>query len=205
MNKILLLTFNALILPVLIACQSVEPPSHHSLLKPGDEISGMVITTGTAQAYPLWIFCSPPQENNDIVFEDCQVPPGMRLAIFHTFGAVDRALQTSDWPELTWTLSLDGERVDLPSFGTLDFVTPGLANHPSPVRLQSVIFAYGAPAGFVLMFNRYFPSFLQSNLPTVSNANNVELHTRLNGMELRILCFEVFPGKVPMHNSAPVV
>lgn len=135
MNKILLVAFNVLMISVLITCQSVvELSTDISMLKPGDKVGDMVITTGAAKAPPLWAFCATPQEYNDTITLDCEVPPLPKLAIGHTFGVADLAPQTSDVSELTWTLSLDGQLVDLLAFGTFDIVTPGLANHPSLVR-----------------------------------------------------------------------
>ena len=86
------------------------------MLKSGDEIDGMVITTGTSEAPPLWVFCSPALENYGTTTMDCQVPPLPKLAIGHTFGLADQALQTLDWSALTWELYLDGHPLDLESF-----------------------------------------------------------------------------------------
>ena len=133
MKKVLLLSFNLLIVMV-VACQSIKHSSDKSIRKPGDEIDGMVITTGAAHLPPLWAFCSPPLENDGIMSADCQVPQLTSLAIGHTFSLADPVLQTLDWSALTWELSVDGQSVDLKAFGTYDFVVPDLAPHPSPVR-----------------------------------------------------------------------
>lgn len=133
MKKVLLLNFNVLI-AVLIACQPVGQSTDNSMLKPGDEIDGMVITTGISEAPPLWAFCSPGLENHGATTIDCQVPPLPKLAIGHTFGLADQALQTLDWSALTWELDLDGHLLDLEAFGIHNYVMPGLAPHPSPIR-----------------------------------------------------------------------
>lgn len=133
MNKVLLLSFNLLV-AVLIACQPVGQSTGPQMLKSGDEIDGMVITTGTSEAPPLGAFCSPALENDGTTTMDCQVPPLPKLAIGHTFGLADQALQTLDWSALTWELYLDGHPLDLESFGIHNYVMPDLAPHPSPIR-----------------------------------------------------------------------
>lgn len=133
MKKISLLKFS-LWIAVLMACQLINESTEISMLKPGDEIGSMVITTGVAQAPPLWAFCAPASENEGIKSMDCQVPRLSKLAIGHTFGLVDPALQALDWSELSWELSVDGQSVDLEAFGTYDFVLPDLAARPSPIR-----------------------------------------------------------------------
>ncbi|HEX6036200.1 MAG TPA: hypothetical protein VFY83_17300 [Anaerolineales bacterium] len=132
--KKFLLRFNVLMIAVVIACQSARPSTDNSMLNPGDEIDGMVITTGAAEAPPLWAFCPPASETDNTVTMDCELPPLPKLAIGHTFGAADRALQTLDWSEATWKVSLDGHLVDLSAFGTYDFVFPDLSKPPSPIR-----------------------------------------------------------------------
>lgn len=133
MKKFWLLSFNLLII-VVIACEPVRQSTDRSMLKPGDEIDGMVITTGIAKTLPLWAFCSPALENNGVVSVDCRVPSLSRLAIGHTFGLADSALQTLDWSTLSWELDLDGHLLDLEAFGIYDYVMPELAPHPSPIR-----------------------------------------------------------------------
>ena len=134
MKKVWLLSFNLLIVVVGVACQPVGQSTDKSMLKPGDEIDGMVITTGTAKAPPLWAFCSPALESDGATIADCQVPPLSKLAIGHTFGVADPALQSMDWSALAWELYLDEQPIDLEAFGIYDFVMPDLAPYPSPVR-----------------------------------------------------------------------
>ena len=133
MKKVLLLSFSLLI-AVVIACQPVGQSTDNSMLKPGDEIDGMVITTGISESPPLLAFCSPALENDGATTVDCQVPPSPKLAIGHSFGVADQALQAMDWSALTWELSLDGHSIDLQAFGIHDFVIPDLAPRPSPIR-----------------------------------------------------------------------
>jgi hypothetical protein len=132
-KKVLLLSFSLLIAAV-ISCQRVGQSRDNSLLKPGDEIGSMIITTGTYDSPPLWAFCSLIREDGHATSVDCQVPPLHRLAIGHTLGVANPALQSLDWSALNWELSLDGQAIDLKAFGTNDFVRPDLAPSPSLVR-----------------------------------------------------------------------
>ncbi|MFN8384850.1 MAG: hypothetical protein U0V48_03040 [Anaerolineales bacterium] len=133
MKKLWLLSLTVL-MAVLTACQVETQPVDTSMLKSGDEIDGMIITTGAARTPPLWAFCSPASENDDVVNTDCRVPQVSELAIGHTFGLANPKLQTLDWSELTWELTLDGQPVDLEAFGAYNFLVPDLAPYPSPIR-----------------------------------------------------------------------
>jgi hypothetical protein len=104
------------------------------MLRPGDTIDEMVITTGAAEASPLWAYCSLPQENTQVTTMDCDIPPLTKVAIGYVFGLNDEELQSLDRSTLAWELFLDDHPVDLAAFGTYEFAVPGLANHPSQVR-----------------------------------------------------------------------
>ena len=134
MKKFLLFTFGLLLALVMLTYQSVGQFAGDRLLKPGDQIDGMVITTGTAKAPPLWAFCSPAQENKGVITVDCHVPLLSKLAIGYPFDGAEQALQTLDWSTLSWELAIDGQAVNLEAFGTYDYVIPDLAPHPSPIR-----------------------------------------------------------------------
>jgi hypothetical protein len=133
MKKFWLLSFN-LLTAIVTACQPVTQSTDKLMLKPGDEMDGMIVTTGAAKAPSLWAFCPPALENDGVVSVDCRVPPLPRLAIGHAFGLVDPALQTLDWSALTWEFYVDGRPVDLEAFGVHNYVMPDLPLHPSPVR-----------------------------------------------------------------------
>ena len=134
MKKLLLFSFSLLIAVVVLAYEPVWQSAGDPMLNPGDEIDGMVITTGVADAPPLWAFCPPAPKNVGPFTVNCWVPLLPKLAIGHTFGLADPALQTLDWSALTWELSVDGQPVDLKAFGMYDFVLPGLVTNPSPIR-----------------------------------------------------------------------
>jgi hypothetical protein len=104
------------------------------MLRPGDTIDEMVITTGAAEASPLWVYCSAPLESTQVTTVDCDIPQLPKLAIGYIFGLNEEDLQSLDWATKAWKLYVDDHPIDLGAFGTYDFAVPGLANHPSQVR-----------------------------------------------------------------------
>jgi hypothetical protein len=134
-KKILLLSFNALIIVVVIACQSVEQSFGNLMLRPGDEIDGMTLTTGAVKAPPLWAFCSAAQADQHVTKTNCYIPPTVsKVAIGYVFNIVDEFPTKSEWSEFAWKLSVDEQDVDLASFGTYDFSVPSMLSSPSPIR-----------------------------------------------------------------------
>lgn len=106
-----------------------------ALLKPGEKIDDMVITTGVEDAYPLSAFCSATKENDQSIRVDCrELSFCANIAVGHTFGVMDLIPPSMGWDELIWKLSVDGHPIDLEAFGVYDFVHPDLAPSPSPVR-----------------------------------------------------------------------
>jgi hypothetical protein len=123
-----------LFLFTLIACQAVEQIPANIMLKPGDSIHGMILTQGTADATPLWAFCSSPQQNEQMIAAECHIPLSTKLAIGQIFFPTDKKLTELDWSEFTWELSIDGRSLDLDTFGKYDYVMPTLSHPPCPVR-----------------------------------------------------------------------
>lgn len=122
------------VLFLLAACQSNVRASSLSRLKPGDHVAGMTLTTGSTGTPLLWAFCSS-QDNDHIKTSDCQIPPTMsRVAIGHVFSIADEIPANLDWSKAMWNLSIDEQPVDLDLFGTYDFMLPGMAGSPGPVR-----------------------------------------------------------------------
>lgn len=116
------------------AYQPVRQSAGKLMLKPGDQIGGMIITTATTKVPPLWTLCSPALEKDGVRTVDCQVPSLPKLTVGQPFSRADQTLQTLDWSALTWELYLDGNPLDLETFGFYDYVMPDLAPHPSPNR-----------------------------------------------------------------------
>lgn len=124
---------SVIVLYTLAACQPTAQTPVGALLKIGDKIDGMTLTNGAAQVPALWFFCAS-QAGGHITTADCRVPRLPALAIGDAFLATDEVLRETEWSDLTWELSFDGQVVDLDDFGTYDYVVPTMAPHPSPVR-----------------------------------------------------------------------
>src|SRR5262245_5514346 len=81
---------------ILTACQAAGQPTSATMLKPGDTIDGMSLTTGAVDAPPLWAFCSPAQYVGNSTISDCSVPEVPRLAIGHILMPGDEPLVRLD-------------------------------------------------------------------------------------------------------------
>jgi hypothetical protein len=118
---------------VLAFLQADAGAAHASMLSVGDEIDGMTLTTGAADARPLWIFCSS-EVNGNVTTADCRVPQVSKLAIGHVFLGTDVAFGDVQWSDLGWELYLDDQYVNLQQFGPYDYLLPTMAPNPSLVR-----------------------------------------------------------------------
>jgi len=142
MNKLLnIVVLVAILTPLPLACGKKEVQSQpfeqsvaYPMLKPGEKIDGMLITTDMEGAIPLWSFCSSTREIDHRIVVNCNELSFDKLAIGHPFGVVDLIPQSVAWEELTWQMAVDGHLIDLEAFGTYDFVHPDLALNPSPIR-----------------------------------------------------------------------
>ena len=122
------------VLFLLSACQGTGQPLSAALVGSGGSVNGMGLTTGIADAPPLWGFCSISNASTNHKAFDCRAPVLPTLAIGHIFLFGDEVLANLNWGDLVWELSIDDQAVDLESFGTYEYVMPGLAMNPSPVR-----------------------------------------------------------------------
>jgi hypothetical protein len=122
------------LLLALAACQAGRQQESAAMFKPGDSIDGMSLTTGAADAPPLWAFCSNSPEGKGSYILDCRAPLLTSLGIGNIFLSVDEAITNLDWSDLVWELSIDAQEVDLESFGTFDYVVPSMSKNPSSVR-----------------------------------------------------------------------
>jgi hypothetical protein len=121
----------------MVACldQSGTQIPSNPALKPGDQIDGMILTTGAADAPPLWAFCSPTSENQHVTKTECRIPPMLtKVAIGHALNMVSEVSDKLNESEFIWKLSVDGQSIDLARFGTYDFVIPTMPPSPSPIR-----------------------------------------------------------------------
>ncbi len=120
-------------LSVLASCGK-QAPSAARILKEGDHLNGMVVTSGTTDAVPLEAFCMFNLDEDLTNTIDCQVPPLPKLAIGHLIGLTGGALQELDWSELDWQIYLDGYLLDMDTFDKQAYVEPVILSSPSPVR-----------------------------------------------------------------------
>ena len=105
-----------------------------AMIEPGDSIGSMVVTTGVEHAPPLGAFCSSSPEGEGSYILDCRAPALASLGIGNIFLYSDEDIGDLEWSDLVWKLSIDGHEVNLESFGTVDYVLPGISQNPSPVR-----------------------------------------------------------------------
>jgi len=122
------------VLIILTACQSASQSLGGEMLKPGDVIDGMRLTTGTKDATPLWAFCPPTQHTGNTSVSYCNVPILSRLAIGHIVMPDDDFLNRLDWSEISWELNIDDQPIDLNSFGTYDSILPVMPHNSSLIR-----------------------------------------------------------------------
>lgn len=155
MNKLFrLFILTALIPSFLFACggngipsQSVEQSTTDAMIEPGDLIGNIVVSTGADEAPPLWAFCSHEPEGKASYILECRAPALASLGIGNIFSHVDEEITDLEWSDLVWELSIDGQEVDLGSFGTFEYVMPGMSKSPAPVR---TIFQQGTAWNIVL-------------------------------------------------------
>jgi hypothetical protein len=103
--------------------QPVWPAASHAAraipgpgpLQPGAVINQIKLTTGAAGVASLWELCGG-LVNTTVV---CLVPAGGRLGVGPSARLADGA---ASWDRQPWQLFLDDEPIDLPAFGTFDYV-----------------------------------------------------------------------------------
>lgn len=107
--------------------------AHSSMITVGDEIDGMRLTRGAADARPLWVFCAS-EVNKNVTTANCRVPKMQKLAIGHIFVGTDELFREVQWSDLKWELYIDDQLIDLNDFGSYEYVLPTMAPSPSLVR-----------------------------------------------------------------------
>ena len=128
--------FAKLVLALFLAINpsAVKPASAPaSILGLGDKIDGMTLSKGAGDARPLGAFCSNSPEGKGSYTLKCRAPALASLDVGDIFFYTGEAITSWDWSDLVWELSIDGQEVDLESFGTFDSVVPSMSK-TSPVR-----------------------------------------------------------------------
>ncbi len=111
-----------------------QVPFTPRILREGDNLNGMIVTTGIANAAPLEAFCNFNVDEEITSTIDCQVPPLPKLAIGHMIGLTGGPLQELDWSKLDWQVYLDGYLLDMETFDQQSYVEPELISSLSPIR-----------------------------------------------------------------------
>lgn len=140
---------------VLPACRPVSetfelsPQPDAALLKPGDTIGPMRVIRAQNESMDLSIFnfCDPYLGSQPVVLTfECQVPQSDYL--FIGYGEIANSNEELDkkWGLKTWKLSIDGNPVDLPAFGTLD------ADLGRKIRVWNIALEGISPGSHVLRY-----------------------------------------------------
>jgi predicted esterase len=103
------------------AAPSVTPPPTPTPtipIKPGDRVSGVLVTTGTADSKFLFDLPCTKKDGAD----QCNVPFGISANVTAAvYGVTPEELQ-ANWETFVYSFTINGQPVDLPAFGTIDFV-----------------------------------------------------------------------------------
>lgn len=114
------------------SCRQI--PSAPRILKQGDKLNGMVVTSGMADAPPLEAFCVFDVSEDVTTTIDCQVPRLSKLAIGHMIGVTGGASRELDGSEIDWQIYLDGYLLELDTFDEQSYIEPEILSSPSAVR-----------------------------------------------------------------------
>jgi len=91
--------------------------------RPGDTVNGALLAAGikTGNETWLWTFCDPAVHGSPTSTRSCRAIdyPIERLFIGDGFATAPGKLDSA-WRTLHWQLWLDGQKIDLPAFGTED-------------------------------------------------------------------------------------
>lgn len=96
---------------------SATPLPSTGMLRPGDILDDMLLTTEQGDTPWIWDHC----HEGETQIIKCDIPPFSKLFIGYGNIAGDMETLNAEWPQTTWRLFLDGHPVDLPAFGTKDY------------------------------------------------------------------------------------
>jgi hypothetical protein len=120
MKKLACLILIVVLVAILAACAELTTatPTTINLIKPGDTINGVLVTTGTAES--TLIFDLPCTHKDGI--DTCITTLGnLTIITLAVYGTTPEEFQ-SNWDTLDYSLTIDDHPIDLPAFGTVDFV-----------------------------------------------------------------------------------
>jgi hypothetical protein len=101
------------------------------MINPGDEIDGMVFTTDDEFDFSIELhaYCGfePVEESGTTATMACSASPGDQILFGNCTGAGGSSPEDreKDWPKLESEYTFDGQAINLPAFGYLDFDLPG--------------------------------------------------------------------------------
>jgi len=130
MRRLFHLVTVLLLVVLLVSCADATPEPVEGMIHPGDEIDGMVFTTDDQFDFSIerHAYCGfEPVEETDTTFSQaCSASPGDHVFFGNCFGIGRDSLEDLDntWQSLKSEFTFDGQAINLPAFGTLDFEIP---------------------------------------------------------------------------------
>ena len=113
----------AIIAVLALTTGAVAAPGAGGAIDPGTPVNGMVVVQGVKREADGWLFdtiCDPIVRSPGRRTRSCgQLPPLRRLFVGHGYFAPKKQIESA-WNSLSWTLWIDGKRVDLSRFGHAD-------------------------------------------------------------------------------------
>jgi hypothetical protein len=110
-----------LLLPILFLSSCSKPTATSTpiaMLQPGDTVNGVLVTKGTKDTiYGFDLPCT----QKDNIFTCTTIFGNSTNVTTAVYGFTPEELQ-SNWETFTYTITIEGQLVDLPAFGTIDFI-----------------------------------------------------------------------------------
>jgi predicted esterase len=95
-------------------------PTPIAMIQPGDTVYGVLVTTGTKDT--IYGFDLPCTQKDNIY--TCNTTFGTPTNVTAAVYAFTPEELQSKWETFTYTITIEGQPVDLPAFGTIDFIHP---------------------------------------------------------------------------------
>lgn len=130
MNRFFYLTTVLLLVTLLVSCVEATPGPIEGMINPGDEIDGMTFTIDDEFDFSIerHAYCGfEPVEETDTTFtQACSASPGDHVFFGNCTGVGGDSPEDLDnaWQSLKSEFTFDGQAINLPAFGTLDFDVP---------------------------------------------------------------------------------
>jgi hypothetical protein len=128
---------------ILSACVKAPPQPSDQIIKPGDRLGNVLITTGDSEdvIYVTKLHC--PFDSSTST-ESCEQPVGTKvnvgLGVYDDNPSTGKTLDEL-WLEQTHEMTIEGRPVDLQAFGSIDFYHPAVGT----VRVWNVVIVADKP------------------------------------------------------------